>query len=182
MINRDSPHYIKCWEEFEFLPRSIEAIRQLNANGFEVIVITNQSAIGRRFISADTLQDMHRRMREQIRRHRGNVLDIFFCPHRPEDNCDCRKPRPGLIQKACRKHAIRAQEAIMVGDSAKDIECARNAGCAAAVLVKTGNGIAAKAELERKNLQIDHVAEDLYGAAGWIVKYSSRFQVVEDDP
>ena len=175
VINRDSPLYIKRWEEFEFLPRSIEAIRRLNENGFEIIVITNQSAIGRRFITAETLEGMHRRMLEQIRRQGGDVLDIFYCPHRPEDNCDCRKPRPGLIQQACRRHTVRAAESIMAGDSAKDIECARNAGCAAAVLVKTGNGISAKTELDRKNVPIDYVAEDLYGAAEWIINKSFKF-------
>jgi D-glycero-D-manno-heptose 1,7-bisphosphate phosphatase len=169
VINRDSPLYIKCWEEFEFLPRSIEAIRLLKKSGFDIIIITNQSAIGRGFITEKTLMDIHRRMLERVRQNGGDLLDIFFCPHRPDARCSCRKPRPGMIRKACAVHHIQPDQTVMVGDSAKDIECAHHAGCAAAVLVKTGDALSAKTQLAGTSYHIDYVAEDLYDAAQWIV-------------
>ena len=170
VINRDSPDYIKSWAEFEFLPRSLEAFRLLNDNGFETIIITNQSGIGRKFFTLETLTDMHRRMKDQIRDNGGDLLDIYFCPHLPDKGCDCRKPNPGLIREACREHQIEPDQTVMVGDSTKDIECAHNAGCSTAVLVKTGNGTKAEPELRQNNTRVDYVAEDLYDAVEWILE------------
>ena len=169
VINRDSPDYIKSWAEFEYLPRSLAAFRLLNDHGFETIVITNQSGIGRKFLTLETLTDMHRRMKDQIRENGGDLLDIYFCPHMPDKGCDCRKPKSGMIREACRVHQIEPDQTVMVGDSTKDIECAHNAGCGTAVLVKTGNGTKAESELRQNNTRMDYVAEDLYDAVEWIV-------------
>lgn len=169
VINRDSPDYIKSWAEFEFLPGSLEAIKQLTLNGFDVIIITNQSAINRKLVSIEDLDYIHKMIKNTVKSWGGEIKDIFFCPHTPEDGCDCRKPNPGLIYKAQRIHRIDLANTVMVGDSAKDIECARNAGCRHAVLVKTGNGIIAEKVLAEKNIYPDHVARDLLGASNWII-------------
>ena len=169
VINRDSPDYIKSWAEFEFLPGSLEAIKQLTLNGFDAIVITNQSVINRKMAAIDDLDYIHNMIKNTVKSRGGEIKDIFFCPHTPEDGCDCRKPNPGLIYKAQRIHRIDIATTAMVGDSAKDIECARNAGCRHAVLVKTGNGIIAEKVLAEKNIYPDHVARNLFGAANWII-------------
>jgi len=169
VINLDSPDYIKSWAEFEFLPGSLEAIKQLTLNGFDAIVITNQSVINRKMVASEVLDYIHAMMKTTVKSRGGEIKDIFFCPHTPEDGCDCRKPNPGLIYKAQRIHRIDIANTAMVGDSAKDIECARNAGCRHAVLVKTGNGIIAEKVLAEKNIYPDHVARDLLGAANWII-------------
>jgi len=169
VINRDSPAYIKSWDEFEFLPGSLEALKQLNQNGFTTIIITNQSAIGRQMITRETLEGMHRRMSAAIQSHGGRIEDIFYCPHRPDEGCDCRKPKTGLIDQARRKYSIIQSGAMMVGDSSKDIECARNAGCRAAILVKTGNGRQAENQLRDRKIPIDYLAEDLLDAVNWII-------------
>ena len=170
VINLDSPNYIKSWAEFEFLPGSLEAIKQLTLNGFDLIIITNQSVINRKMVSIDDLDYIHKMIKNTVKSRGGEIKDIFFCPHTPEDGCDCRKPNPGLIFKAQRIHRIDLANTVMVGDSVKDIECARNAGCRHAVLVKTGNGIIAEKELAEKNIYPDHVARDLLGASSWIIK------------
>jgi D-glycero-D-manno-heptose 1,7-bisphosphate phosphatase len=170
VINRDSPEHIKSWDEFEFLPGSLEAISLLTRGGFTIIVITNQSAIGRGMVAPETLSHTHRRMSEAVAAHGGNIRDIFFCPHHPDDGCDCRKPMPGLILKALDTHDIDLSDAVMVGDSAKDIECARNAGCGANVLVRTGNGPSAATALAEKGIRPDYQAADLLDAAHWILK------------
>jgi D-glycero-D-manno-heptose 1,7-bisphosphate phosphatase len=169
VINLDSPDYIKSWAEFEFLPGSLEAIKQLTLNGFDVIVITNQSVINRKMVAREDLDYIHNMIKNTVKSRGGEIKDIFFCPHTPEDGCDCRKPNPGLIYKAQQIHRIDIANTAMVGDSAKDIECARNAGCRYAVLVKTGNGIIAEKVLADKNIYPDHVARDLLGAANWII-------------
>jgi len=171
VINRDSPDYVKSWAEFEFLPGSLEAIRHLTENGFTIIIITNQSAIDRKMLSAKELGHIHLRMREACRAHGGNIRDIFFCPHTPEKKCDCRKPKPGLIFQAETKYNIDIPDTVMIGDSAKDIECARNADCRQTILVRTGNFSEAMRQLAEKNIQPDFIAKDLFDAALQIIGY-----------
>ena len=170
VINRDSPDYIKTWEAFEFLPRSLDAIALLTREGFAVVVITNQSIIGRGMITPETLSRTHRLMTESVAAHGGRIHDILFCPHAPEDRCDCRKPAPGLVFKARDKHDIDLTRAVMVGDNAKDIECGRNAGCGRAILVKTGNGPKATEILSARGIRPDYIADDLMDAAHWILR------------
>lgn len=170
VINRDSSDYIKRWEEFEFLPGSLTAIRNLTTAGYRIIIITNQSIIGRKWVTPEILQDIFDRMCTAIEAHGGRVHDIFFCPHTPDDGCDCRKPSSGLIEQAARVHHIDVSTTIMVGDSAKDILCARKAGCKTAVLVKTGNFNAAQALLKKEKSAPDVVVADLLEAAAWVLK------------
>lgn len=169
VINQDSEHYIKSWAEFKFLPGSLKALRALYENDFTTILITNQSAINRRIITVDTLEDIHSRMKSAIESAGGRIKDIFYCPHAPADACDCRKPKAGLILKAIQRYNIDLVSACMVGDNAKDIECARNAGCDKTLLVKTGNGLSAREALARRHIFPDYVAADLLDAAKWII-------------
>jgi D-glycero-D-manno-heptose 1,7-bisphosphate phosphatase len=169
VINRDSPAYIKSLDEFEFLPRSLSAIKKLTQSGIKTIVITNQSAVNRGLISRKTLDTIHGSMTTEVRIRGGRIDDIFFCPHTPQEGCDCRKPAPGMIYKASFKHAIDLSFTGMVGDSAKDIACARRAQVRYAVLVKTGNFAKAQQELHDLKLKPDRVALDLYTAVEWMI-------------
>jgi D-glycero-D-manno-heptose 1,7-bisphosphate phosphatase len=173
-INIDSPNYIKNWEEFEFLPRSLNAIKELTLNGFATLVITNQSAVARKLISLHELEQIHTRMRHMVQSNGGKIKDVFYCPHMPDDGCDCRKPQPGLIHQAQKKYHIDLSAAIIVGDSDRDIVCGRNAGCGRAVMVKTGNSKKAQRLLAEKGIAPDFVAEDLYEAAQWIINTHSE--------
>jgi len=169
VINRDSPDYIKNWNEFEFLPGSLAALRLLSDAGFRLIIITNQSIIGRGMVPLSVLADTHRRLKEAVAASGGRILDIFFCPHRPDEDCDCRKPKPGLIQQACRRYGIDPADSVMIGDSAKDMLCGRNAGCGTTILVRTGNGIRAEKELAELQIRPDLVAADLLDAARYLL-------------
>ncbi len=169
VINRDSPDYVKSWSEFEFIPGSLDAIKILAEYNYSVVVITNQSIINRKMASLDDLEFTHAMMKKAVRESGGEIKEIFFCPHKPEDGCKCRKPEPGLILEAQKKYGIDLKNSVMVGDSAKDIECARRAGCRFAVLVKTGNYQQAVSVLEEKKIYPDYIARDLYEAAGWII-------------
>lgn len=169
VINKDSSGYIKALEEFEFLPGSLEAMVRLTKEGFNTIIITNQSGVNRNLISLETLNDIHSKLHLAVTDSGGDIKDIFFCPHHPDENCACRKPKSGMILQAVKQYKIDLSSATMVGDSAKDIMCARNAGCGAAVLVKTGNGLESEKILSEKNISPDYVAEDLSAAVEWIV-------------
>jgi D-glycero-D-manno-heptose 1,7-bisphosphate phosphatase len=169
VINRDSPDYIKRLEEFEFLPRSLKALQTLHAAGYRVFVITNQSAVARGLMPAAELERIHREMIGMVRQHGGWISDVFYCPHHPDDRCDCRKPKTGLIRQAQAKYPIDIATATMVGDNVKDMECAMNAGCRHRIMVRTGNGAFAAAEIQRRGLPVDAVVPDLAAAAEWIV-------------
>ena len=172
-INHDTADYIKSRSEFKFIPGSIEAVRLLTISGFTSIVITNQSALARKFISPAELGQIHAMMEDAIVAGGGKITDIFFCPHMPDDGCECRKPAPGLLLQAQHKYNIDLSTSIMVGDSAKDIECARNAGCGKAVLVRTGKYDEAEHILKTKQIVADYTANNLYDAAKWILANST---------
>ena len=168
VINRDSPDYIKSWAEYHFLPRSLAALRELNQAGYTVILITNQSAVNRGIVTLEVLAEMHRRLCHTVANSGGAIADIFYCPHTPAQQCRCRKPKPGLIQAACQKYTLNPAATVMVGDSAKDIQCARRAGCQQAVMVQTGAYRHQRALLKQQGVLPDHIAVDLYAAVQWI--------------
>lgn len=171
VINKDSEAYIKHWSEFIFLPRSLLALKKLTQHHFRSYIITNQSAINRKMVSFKTLDQIHTNMMAEVSSAGGQIDDIFFCPHVPKDRCSCRKPKPGLVLSAQKKHHIDLSLAYMIGDSAKDIECARIAGCGFALLVKTGNYTEAVKTLSDKGMVPDYTALDLYDAASWIITH-----------
>ncbi|MDY6906198.1 MAG: D-glycero-beta-D-manno-heptose 1,7-bisphosphate 7-phosphatase [Thermodesulfobacteriota bacterium] len=169
VINEDSPDYIKSWAEVNFIPGSLEALRRFELAGFTVILITNQSGINRGLMTQDALAYMLTKMTHAVADAGGCITDVFYCPHTPDENCDCRKPRPGLINQACRAYAIDLPAACMIGDSAKDIECGLVAGCGCTILVQTGNGPTAGQELKRKGIVPTYIATDLLDAARWLI-------------
>jgi len=120
-INRDSPDYIKSREEFEFLPGSLEAINNLTHHGFVIIVVTNQSAVPRKLISLIELEFVHNMMALTVALNGGEIKDVFYCPHMPEDGCDCRKP---VLVKSGQKDDVEAElksRQIRVDYVAKDL-------------------------------------------------------------
>ena len=139
VINADSPHYIKSAAEWQPLPGSIEAIGMLCQAGCKVYVATNQAGLARQKFSAADLAAMHAKLEGLVAAAGGRIEGIFFCPHHPDDQCGCRKPQPGLLHQIRAFHPTEIRSMVFVGDSVKDIEAARRAGCESA-LVLTGNG------------------------------------------
>lgn len=140
VINEDSDDYIKSPAEWIPIPGSAEAIARLNKAGYTVVVATNQSGIGRHYFSLETLDAIHEKMLRHIEAAGGDLAGIFFCPHAPEDDCDCRKPKPGLIDQIREQLDIDTYGVPIVGDSLRDLECGVARGCVP-VLVKTGKGM-----------------------------------------
>jgi D-glycero-D-manno-heptose 1,7-bisphosphate phosphatase len=168
VINRDSPDYIKSWREFHFLPGSRTAIARLTRAGFAPVLITNQSAVARGLISRPRLGRLHQRLCAAVAKKGGRIHDIFFCPHHPDEGCQCRKPATGMLQQAAAKYGLDLSRTLFVGDSAKDIQCAQAAGCGRTILVATGSGPAAAQELAAMGQPPDHHAADLLDAAVWL--------------
>ncbi|VAX13246.1 D-glycero-D-manno-heptose 1,7-bisphosphate phosphatase; Histidinol-phosphatase [hydrothermal vent metagenome] len=139
VINQDSDDYIKSVDEFIPYPDSLDAIARLNQAGYRVTIATNQSGIGRGYYDEKTLKAMHEKLAQQLAPRGGHIDYIVWCPHRPDQDCDCRKPRPGLLQQIGQHFDTPLNKVVMVGDKPADIEAARAAG-ARPVLVKTGKG------------------------------------------
>ena len=139
IINRMRADYVKRWDELEILPDALTTLARLSANGCEVIVLTNQSAIGRGLVSRQTVDDMHRRLAATIDAHGGHVRAFLVCPHTPTDGCDCRKPAPGLLHRARDELGVDLATAILVGDQLSDVDAARAAGCRAILVDVKGD-------------------------------------------
>lgn len=139
VINADSDAYIKSVKEWHPLPGSIAAIAQLSKAGWTVAVATNQSGIARGYYTLATLDAMHERLRSLVAEEGGEVGLIVYCPHGPDDGCDCRKPKPGLLKTIAEHYGVSLTNVWFVGDSLGDLEAAK-AVDSQPVLVKTGKG------------------------------------------
>ena len=128
VINEDSADFIKSWDEFKFLPSALEAIALLAKNGYRVVIVSNQSGLGRGLFTQAALDEIHRKMTAAIVAAGGRVDGLYYCPHTPEAACDCRKPKPGLFFEAARELGIELSTAWSIGDSYRDVEAANAAG------------------------------------------------------
>jgi len=124
------------WEEFHFLPGVAEAIRAFNDMGFLVVVVTNQRGIAKGLYTGEDLEGIHRKMCEEIERAGGRIDAIYYCPHDIHENCNCRKPRPGMILKAAEELGIDLTSSYLIGDSITDIQCGKEAGVGVNMLVR----------------------------------------------
>jgi D-glycero-D-manno-heptose 1,7-bisphosphate phosphatase len=162
--------YLNDVTRFRMFPFTGVAIRRLNDAGLPVIVVTNQSGVGRGFFPEPLVHSVHERMIRQLTEFGARVDGIYYCPHTGEDDCDCRKPRPGMLAQAAREHRIDLRRSVLVGDRYGDIEAAHNAG-ARGVLVRTGYG---DTELASGSSTWPHppdfVTQDLDTAVDWILK------------
>ncbi len=129
VINYNRPDYVKSWDEFEFIPGAKEAIKRINESDKLLIIITNQSPIGRGIFTPNKLDEIHILMLAELSEFGCHIDAIYYCPHHPDDNCDCRKPKPGLILRAARDLNIDLRECWMIGDSDSDLKAGAAAGC-----------------------------------------------------
>jgi len=141
VLNHEAPDggYVRDASEFRWLPHALEGLAMLRRAGLYISVVTNQSGVGRGLMSLEQLSAVHELMQKEAAAHGGALDEVLFCPHAPEERCACRKPAPGLIQAAITRSHIAAAATLVVGDDTRDLEAARQAGVAAA-LVRTGKG------------------------------------------
>jgi len=170
VINADSDEFIKSPDEFIPLPGSIEAIAELCRAGFRVAVASNQSGVGRGLFSLDTLALIHAKLLAEVEAAGGAVAGIFFCPHAPDANCNCRKPKPGLLQQISTAFDYDLHGVPVIGDSARDLDAASAVG-ARPVLVRTGNGRVTEQNLAQQGEMV--VYDDLRAAVQAIIADST---------
>ena len=161
VINQDSDDFIKSVDEFIPLPGSLEAIARLNNAGYTIAVATNQSGIARGYYDVATLEAMHDKLATLLNQHGGRIDYIAYCPHGPDDHCECRKPKPGMYHQIARHFATQLDNVPVIGDSLRDLQAAQAVN-AQPILVRTGKGERTMAKAEE--IKAVPVFEDLAAA------------------
>jgi len=141
VIIENRPDYIRSWSDVNFFPNALEALQKIKLSRYKLIIVSNQSVVGRGFISHESATVINDRLVEEILNAGGRIDDTFICPHAPPENCSCRKPKPGLILEAATKHSIELHNSIMIGDALSDILAGQSAGVPQNALVRTGRGL-----------------------------------------
>lgn len=159
-------NYLSDPDHLELLPGAGDALKILKKLDLGLVIITNQSGIGRKYFDLSTLNKIHQKLAGLLLLNGVILDDIYFCPHLPEDNCFCRKPKTALVEKAAKEHSFDPALSFIIGDNRGDIELGKNVG-ATTILVKTGHG--AKIA-EEKLVTPDYIVDDLVTAVGVIRK------------
>jgi len=166
VINLDSDQFIKSPEEWIPIEGSLEAIAALNQAGYRVIVASNQSGIGRGLFEMSTLNAMHEKMHKLLAGMGGRIDAVFFCPHTAADDCDCRKPRPGMLEQISTRFGVELKGVPVVGDSLRDLQAGVAAGCTPH-LVLTGKG---RGTFDKGGLPDGtRVHDDLQAFSRWLI-------------
>ena len=157
--------YISGWDQFRFLPDVLKTLHRLKKRGERVIVISNQSGVGRGQMTKPELTRITRKMLAEIRKNGGHLEAVYYCTHHPDKGCRCRKPHPGLLKKAAARFPIDLKKSFFIGDSETDILAGRSAGCRT-ILVLTGRHT--KATAKQLVTQPDRISPNLTQAIRWI--------------
>lgn len=182
VITEDPPHYAHRLDQLHIIPGSEQAIQRLNAHNFRVIVISNQSGVARGYYQEEDVKIFNDGMELLLAKAGAHIDALYYCPHHPDAiierykiNCNCRKPKPGMILDAGRKYSLDLGNSFVVGDKWSDIEAGRAAGCKT-VLVLTGHG---KEEVDKKQGSADYIVLDLYDAVDKFILSADNY--LDDD-
>ncbi len=166
VLSVEGGEYVTSADKLRLLPHAGASVARLNAAGWRVFVFTNQAGVGRGCLTQQALDEIHTRLKQEIARSGGEITAIYACPHAPEDDCDCRKPRPGMLFEAARDYGIDLTQSYAIGDSPRDLVAGKAAGCHT-VLVLSGHTHTYDAAKFPAS-QPDKVFKDLPAAAEWL--------------
>jgi len=156
--------YVREWSHVEILPKIPDALAGFQRAGFKIIVVTNQSAIGRGLVSSATADEISERLVKTIKENGGWIDGVYTCPHTPEDQCTCRKPQPGMLFQAAQDFSLDLAASWMIGDAWTDMQAGQAAGLRGTIMVRTGRGSAQLRESQPENITPILVCEDLFEA------------------
>lgn len=172
VINKDPGgwtryNYVTEWKDFNFIPGALEALKILKKKGIKVIVASNQGGVNKGYYTREALNEINNLMLEKIKKHGGEIEEVFYCIHRDEDNCGCRKPKPGMLETAAKKYGIDPKTTYFIGDAPKDILAGKKIGCKT-ILVLSGKS--SRKDIESWEDMPDYVFADLLEAVKWLTK------------
>ncbi|MDD5431419.1 MAG: HAD family hydrolase [Candidatus Omnitrophica bacterium] len=161
--------YVTSLKGFRFLPNTKKAISLLTKNKFKIFVASNQAGVGKGVYTQEVLNAITAYMLKEVKKQDGLIEKVYYCTHRPQDNCSCRKPKPGLIRAAKKEYALNLKDSFFIGDTIRDINTARAAGCKSILVLSGKEKLSNKENWEAKP---DFVFKDLFEAAKFLVKQS----------
>jgi D-glycero-D-manno-heptose 1,7-bisphosphate phosphatase len=161
--------YVREWSQVKIFPEAIKALSRTAIKNYKVVIVTNQSAVGRGIISLDMASEINHRLLKLIHSYGGHVEGIYMCPHKPDDNCSCRKPKPGLLLQAAKELTLNLQRSWMIGDAWSDVRAGQAAGVKQTILVKTGRGRAQLSKFRPDNIPNNLIIENLTRAIDAII-------------
>ena len=171
VIIENRSNYVRDWGDVEFIPSAVQALAQYSSSSFQFVIVTNQSAAGRGIIALTTAQAINDRVVVELKKYGCRIDGVFMCPHKPEDTCICRKPKPGLLFQAANLLSIDLSKSLMIGDAWTDLQAGFAAGISTLSLVLTGRGqeqLKIKSPLELVDAS---VYLDLYDALHSLLNY-----------
>ncbi len=166
VIIKNRSNYVRTWDNVEILPDVLPALARLKTRPYKIVIITNQSVVGRGLLSYRAAEKINQRLIDTIKKAGGRIDGIFMCPHKPDDNCECRKPRPGLIFQAADILTLDLKRSILIGDALTDLQAGLNAGVGKIALVLTGRGLQQAQSLEVQQMKPLPVFDNLAQALG----------------
>ena len=165
VIIQNRANYVRSWKDVVFYPQALNALKAVSETSYSIVVVTNQSVVGRGYISRDQADEINSYLVRHVEAAGGRIDAVFMCPHAPSQNCLCRKPRPGLLLQAAERLAIDLGRSIMIGDALTDLAAGRAAGVGQLALLKTGRGAAQSQMAEAESLRpfsiFNHLREAL---------------------
>ncbi|MBX3059893.1 MAG: HAD family hydrolase [Anaerolineae bacterium] len=164
VIIENRADYVRRWEDVQFFPQALAALAQIRHTPYKVIVVTNQSAVGRGLMTLATAVALNDRIMDVVRQHDGRIDASYICPDAPDQETGCRKPLPGMLLQAAHDHHLDLSQSIMIGDALTDVQAGRAAGVRLSALVRTGRGQAQAAKPEALALSPLSIYNDLYTA------------------
>jgi D-glycero-D-manno-heptose 1,7-bisphosphate phosphatase len=169
-------NYLSRPDQLRLIAGAAEAIKQLKQAGLKAVIVTNQAGIARGYFSVPALLQIHQVLEKMLGAQDAHIDAIYYCPHHPtagigvyKIDCNCRKPKPGLLEKAARELNIDLRQSFVVGDKPADLQAGEAVGCRT-ILVRTGYGLESEKALAGSNFQPDHIAGDLLEASRWILQ------------
>jgi D,D-heptose 1,7-bisphosphate phosphatase len=163
-------HYLDNPDNFEMYPGVQIGMKKLQEHGFKIIVITNQSGIGRGYLTEEQLSDVHEKMKQEFQKVGVTLDGIYYCPHHPEDKCNCRKPNTGLFEKSLPEHNINVEKSYMLGNSIIDIEAGKRIGVKTVLIPEPHVREDFLSKKPEWAYHPDYIADDFLNAVEWILK------------
>lgn len=157
--------YVRDWSQVAIYPMTYSALSRLQQSGYKIVIVTNQSAVGRGLISLESAEEINHRLINKIQENGAQVDGVYMCPHHPDDQCNCRKPKPGLLLQAVNELSLDVSRSWMVGDAWSDLLTGQAAKVRGAIMVKTGRGSEQMLQPQPKELGVFHLVKDVLEAA-----------------
>jgi histidinol-phosphate phosphatase family protein len=155
--------YVTSWDRFVFLPRALDGLRLLADHGYAALIVSNQAAAGKGLMNPAELDAITHRFLGEVQKEGGRIEGVYYCLHRPEDGCDCRKPKPGLLRRAQEEHGFSFKETFLLGDAESDLVAANSVGCPAIMISEDGE------HFTNRLLRPLAILPSLYAAAEFVI-------------